>query len=107
MSNMNYTPGPWTLEGSSGNYAPSAPPHGMLAAIRYLGNTPDRIIEETANASLIAAAPSLYEALIIALDKLKVAEEALNATDAYLSRSTNDNPRDEVRAALTKLREGE
>jgi len=65
---MKHTSGPWTLEGSSGCYAPSAAPWGMLAAVRYLGNAPERIAEEAANARLIAAAPDMFEALRYVLD---------------------------------------
>jgi hypothetical protein len=58
-----HTPGPWILAGESGTYAPVAAPHGTLAAVRYLGSSPERVREEQANARLIAAAPDMLAAL--------------------------------------------
>lgn len=66
-----HTPGPWYLQGASGRYAVAAPPHGMLAAVRYLGNAPERTAEEYSNAALMAAAPVLAAALRSLLDAME------------------------------------
>lgn len=69
--NPAYTPGPWTPQGSSGAYSVFAPPHGMLAANRYLGNSAERMNEERANVEVMALAPELVEALRFALPALQ------------------------------------
>lgn len=72
-----HTPGPWYLQGVSGRYAVAAPPHGVLAAVRYLGNAPERAAEEYSNAALMAAAPALAAALRECASMLRDNYEAL------------------------------
>ncbi len=87
MSNNNHTPGPWKIEQGGGRGAWIEGTDGEYAALAA-GNTDERA---NANASLIAAAPELLEAL-----------EAFVEEYAWIS----DKLSIAARAAIAKARAG-
>lgn len=99
-----HTPGPWHVEGRSGDFQVVAPvcswakgEPGMLAAVLYLGNEISSIFQEEANARLIAAAPEMRDylaALIGAIDRKGYEDPTLtamaNEVAALLARIDGD-----------------
>ena len=97
-----FTPGPWEVFGLSSDgirpvSANGAPPHTPVAlALTSDGAYPSA--EYAANARLIAAAPSMYDALKLALPFLRMYEPpdatmeewdlAINAVTVAISRAT-------------------
>lgn len=71
MKTNQHTPGPWIVK----NGDVHAEQYGLLAAVRYLGNSQSQKNEREFNARLIASAPDLLEALKTTLAML----ELLNA----------------------------
>lgn len=95
MNSPKFTPGPWRITKSPRAFVANS--HGGL--ITYLDCAPD-----SANASLIAAAPELYEELAAADVQLRMCAEAIEAgryDEALLHASAMPGKR---RAALAKAR---
>jgi hypothetical protein len=88
MSNAKFTPGPWRVE-----YDGSIVMNGQVVGY---GLAPDGATDQEfkANTALIAAAPSLYESLVIAKDTLEVVGKHFNLSHTLAT----------IEAALKKAR---
>ena len=99
-----FTPGPWTaptdhpseVECPSGESVATCWHEGAAGMIvRLKGVLPCSLKESRANASLIAAAPDLYEALVMWLDRIKSPDgpdmqALLHMTDAALAKARGE-----------------
>lgn len=65
MTQAKHTPGPWL-------FAPHEPEEWWFSQTHWVGNAGDClvIVEDEANARLIAAAPDMYEALVRAANRM-------------------------------------
>lgn len=96
-----HTPGPWVVtEHSSGMICVAGPDNKDLCAVGY-NRTNGR--DDVANASLIAAAPAMYEALaLVAAEYAKDRYEHDNGCNIFYSNGVCDCTRVKVRAALAQ-----
>lgn len=98
MSAPAFTPGPWiTVHQPEDGGAFHIDSYAGLHIAQTIGG----LVGEQANARLIAAAPALYEALLLAVDAMRaplddwkgvVERKALDAARAALAAATGEQP---------------
>jgi len=88
---MKHTKGEWVLkeQGDANEYCIVTPEHKWVVAFRLNGERDkEGVLEEKANAELIAAAPELLEACVAALSFVCVEEPAFDIITDTIKKAT-------------------